>query len=150
MTRCIACDAAEGETRLTIVLTWTEEGVEPYGPEPRTDLGERRKVRIVRKPFAALWSYSGGERELAACRAYATKQGGDARAFYIPTGAEDWKAQALASALVQCPPARKPRALQMTAKRLAILTQYRENLEGGIRTWATCPATTCASSWQPG
>ena len=93
---------AIAERSLTVVLIWTEEGVEAYGPEARVDLGERRKVRICRKPFAALWSYAGGERELEACRAYATKQGGDARAFYIPTGAVDWKAQAERAALDGC------------------------------------------------
>ena len=83
----------------TIVLAWTEDGTEAYGPEARVDLGHRRASRPVKVAFAALWRASGDRTDIAKAQAYADKSNASAESvkyyvFTYPTTDRDWKEHA--------------------------------------------------------
>jgi len=83
----------------TIVLAWTEEGTEAYGPEARVDLGQRRASRPVKVAYAALWRASGDRTDIAKAQAYADKSNANAESikyyvFAYPTNDRDWKEHA--------------------------------------------------------
>jgi hypothetical protein len=86
-------------TNKTIVLAWTEDESEAYGPEARVDLGQRRAFRPVKVAYAALWKASGGAEDITKAQAYADQSNANEGrvkhfVFSYPTTDRDWKEHA--------------------------------------------------------
>jgi hypothetical protein len=80
----------------TIVLAWTEDESEFYGPEARVDLGQRHAIRAIRVPYAALWKATGTEADVVKAKKHADSQNANAglvkyHVFTYPTTDRDWK-----------------------------------------------------------
>jgi hypothetical protein len=97
--RLITSQENPREDLRTIVIAWTEDESEAYGPEARVDLGHRRAVRSVRTPYAALWKASGSTADVEKAQAYAdvnNANAGNVKYFVLayPTTDQSWKEHA--------------------------------------------------------
>jgi hypothetical protein len=77
---------------VTIVVAWTED-MQDLAPGQRSwrhDLGERAKLVVVKKPYAAMWRNAGTPEDVVKARAYAKKENPTTgRVMVYPTTEKD-------------------------------------------------------------